>query len=37
MGLPDNMHPCSLEDVIGTASKTEPKLRDLIAGCVERM
>ena len=37
MGLADNMHPCSLEDVIGTASKTEPKLRDLIAGCVERM
>lgn len=37
MGLPDNMHPCSLEDVIGTASSTEPKLRDLIAGCVERM
>jgi len=37
MGLPDAMHPCSLEDVIGTASKTEPILRDLIAGCVEEM
>ncbi len=37
MGLADNMHPCSLEDVIGTASRTEPKLRDLIAGCVEKM
>ncbi|UCC45124.1 MAG: purine-nucleoside phosphorylase [Candidatus Zixiibacteriota bacterium] len=37
MGLADNMHPCSLEDVIGTASATEPKLRDLIAGCVEGM
>lgn len=37
MGLADNMHPCSLDDVIGTASRTEPKLRDLIAGCVERM
>jgi len=37
MGLADNMHPCSLEDVIGTASRTEPKLRDLIAGCVARM
>jgi purine-nucleoside phosphorylase len=37
MGLPDNMHPCSLEDVISTASRTEPKLRDLIAGCVGRM
>jgi purine-nucleoside phosphorylase len=37
MGLPDAMKPCSLDDVIGTASRTEPKLRDLIAGCVERM
>jgi purine-nucleoside phosphorylase len=37
MGLPDNMHPCSLDDVIGTASATEPKLRELIAGCVEKM
>ncbi len=37
MGLADNMHPCSLEDVIGTASKAEPKLRALIAGCVEKM
>ncbi len=37
MGLADNMHPCSLDDVIGAASKTEPKLRKLIAGCVERM
>jgi purine-nucleoside phosphorylase len=37
MGLADNMHPCSLGDVIGTASRTEPKLRDLIAGCVEKM
>ncbi len=37
MGLADNMHPCSLDDVIATATATEPKLRDLIAGCVERM
>ncbi len=37
MGLPDNMHPCSLEDVIGYASKAEPMLRELIAGCVEKM
>ncbi len=37
MGLADNMHPCSLDDVIGTASAAEPKLRDLIAGCVEKM
>lgn len=37
MGLADNMHPCSLDDVIGAAMRTEPKLRDLIAGCVERL
>ena len=37
MGLADNMHPCSLDDVIGTASKAEPKLRNLIAGCVAKM
>ena len=37
MGLPDAMKPCSLDDVIGNATKAEPKLRELIAGCVERM
>jgi len=37
MGLPDAMKPLSLEDVIAAAGRTEPKLRDLIAGCVERM
>ena len=37
MGLPDNLHPCPLAGVIGAASATEPILRDLIAGCVERM
>lgn len=37
MGLPDNMHPCSLEEVIRIAGEAEPKLRDLIAGCVEKM
>ncbi len=37
MGLADNMHPCSLEEVIKIAVKAEPKLRDLIAGCVEGM
>ena len=37
MGLPDNMHPVSIEEVIAIAGKAEPKLRDLIAGCVERM
>lgn len=37
MGLPDNMHPCSLEDVLRIAGEAEPKLRNLIAGCVEKM
>jgi len=37
MGLPDNMHPCSLEDVLRIAGEAEPKLRELIAGCVEKM
>jgi len=37
MGLPDALEPCSLEDVIGAASRAEPKLRDLIAGCVEKL
>ena len=35
MGLPDNMHPCSIESVLQVAAEAEPKLRDLIAGCVE--
>lgn len=37
MGLPDNMHPCSIEEVIKIAGAAEPKLRDLIAACVEKM
>jgi len=37
IGLPDAMKPLSLEDVIAAAGRTEPTLRDLIAGCVERM
>lgn len=37
MGLPDNMHPLKIEEVIAIAGEAEPKLRDLIAGCVERM
>jgi len=37
MGLADNMHPCSLEAVLKVAAEAEPKLRGLIAGCVERM
>jgi purine-nucleoside phosphorylase len=37
MGLPDALGPCSLEEIIATAGTAEPKLRDLIAGCVERL
>lgn len=37
MGLPDALKPCSLEDVINAAKGAEPKLRELIAGCVEKL
>jgi purine-nucleoside phosphorylase len=37
MGLPDALTACSLEEIIATANKAEPKLRDLIAGCVAKM
>jgi len=37
MGLPDALEPCSHEIVIAAAGKAEPKLRELIAGCVERL
>lgn len=37
MGLPDAMHPLKIEEVIAIAGKAEPFLRDIIAGCVERM
>lgn len=37
MGLPDALKPCSLDDVIGAAKVAEPKLRELIAGCVEKL
>jgi purine-nucleoside phosphorylase len=37
MGLPDNMHPCSIESVLKVAAEAEPRLRALIAACVERM
>lgn len=37
MGLPDSLKPCSLDDVIGAAKAAEPKLRELIAGCVEKL
>ncbi|MDH3890615.1 MAG: purine-nucleoside phosphorylase [candidate division Zixibacteria bacterium] len=37
MGLPDAMHPLKIEEVIAIAGEAEPYLRDIIAGCVERM
>lgn len=37
MGLPDNMHPCTIADVIRIAGEAEPKLRDLIAGCIKQI
>lgn len=37
MGLPDNLHPCSIETVLKVAAATEPKLRKLIAACVEKL
>lgn len=37
MGLPDALTACSLEEIIATANKAEPKLRALIAECVGRM
>ena len=37
MGLPDNMNPLKIEEVLAIAAEAEPKLRALIAGCVERM
>jgi len=37
MGLPDALSPCSLDDVISAAKAAEPKLRDLIAGCIAKL
>jgi len=37
MGLPDALEACSLDRIIATATKAEPKLRDIIAGVVERI
>jgi len=37
MGLPDALGPCTLDEIIATANTAEPKLRELIAGCVERL
>jgi len=37
MGLPDALKPCSLDQIIRTAGKAEPKLRDIISGVIERL
>lgn len=37
MGLPDAMRPCSIEEVLRVAGEAEPKLKSLIAGCLQRM
>ncbi|SYZ72127.1 Purine nucleoside phosphorylase 1 [Candidatus Zixiibacteriota bacterium] len=37
MGLPDALTACSLDEIIATANKAEPKLRELIAGCVAKL
>jgi len=37
MGLPDALRPCTLDEIIAAANTAEPKLRELIGGCVERM
>jgi purine-nucleoside phosphorylase len=37
MGLPDALGPCTLDEIIAAANTAEPKLRELIGGCVERM
>lgn len=37
MGLPDAMRPCSIEEVLKVAGEAEPKLKNLIAGCLQRM
>ena len=37
MGLPDNMHPLKLEEVVAIAGEAEPKLRRLIAACIAKM
>ncbi len=37
MGLPDALKPTSLEEIIATANKSEPLLRDLIEKIVEKV
>jgi purine-nucleoside phosphorylase len=37
MGLPDALKPCSLEEIIATANRSEPLLRRLIEAVVEKV
>lgn len=37
MGLPDNLKPLKIEEVIAIGKKAEPKMRALIEGCLGRM
>src|SRR5574341_1545432 len=37
MGLPDALKPCSLEEIIATANRSEPLLRKLIEAVVEKV
>jgi len=37
MGLPDALKPCSLEEIIATANRSEPLLRKLIEAVVEKI
>jgi purine-nucleoside phosphorylase len=37
MGLPDNMKPVKIEDILHAANGTEPKMTEMIAKVIERM
>jgi len=37
MGLPDALHPTNLDQIIAVANRAEPKLKELIAGLVEKI
>ncbi len=37
MGLPDNLKPLKIEEVLAIAKRAEPKMRTLIEGCIGRM
>jgi len=37
MGLPDALRPTNLDEIIAVANRAEPKLKELIAGLIERI